>query len=202
MCPVTPPVWGGVGILIHPTSHQTLVEGFSWLLGAKSHRNSPASPACSIKGRAPMVSLGESPSRKEMQKRWGCPAWTWWDSRKVDMGASGNTSCRILLPHYFNQRSYPLIITYLIVGTWYFIGIITVNPPNPMNWCCFHALILHMKKLRLESLRNFVQGHRTHEWWRRSSNLGIQVLRKPWLPDEHTSPHRHLAEMTFVSEFD
>lgn len=47
-----------------------------------------------------------------------------------------------------------------------------------------------------------MQGHRTHEWWWRSSNLGIQVLRKPWLPDEHMSTHRHMAEMTFVSEFD
>lgn len=102
-----------------------------------------------------MVSLGESPPAKRC-KRDGVAQhehdgtlgrWTW-VPREIP-------PVRILLPHYFNQRSYPLIITYLIVGTWYFIGIITVNPPNHMNWCCFHALILHMKKLRLEKSQEF-----------------------------------------------
>jgi len=93
MCPMTPPVWEGSWDTNTPNLPSDfgggLLLAFSgpWVIGILQLLQ----PA--VSGQSTHGQPWRRPSRKEMQKRWGCPAWTWWDSRKVGMDALGNTSC-------------------------------------------------------------------------------------------------------------
>lgn len=91
--------------------------------------------------------------------------------------------CHICCP-LLSEASIRSAWLYLPNSTYYILyNIISINPHNNhINWYYFSYPALHVKKLRLKDVREFSQGYRTCEWWRRACCPGLEALIKPWLP--------------------